>query len=92
MVKKAFEHLRMHENPPVHVSFDIDSMDPLFAPGTGTLVRGGATYRESQYFIRKTVETGNLVGFDMVEINPDIEVDKEVRKLYHGDFPDIKGT
>jgi len=37
----------MDKNPPIHISFDVDGMDPVHVPATGTLVRGGITYRES---------------------------------------------
>ncbi|XP_063934293.1 uncharacterized protein LOC135146064 [Zophobas morio] len=54
---------------PVHVSFDIDSLDPTEAPATGTPVRGGLTYREGVYICRALQEF-NTVSMDLVEINP----------------------
>lgn len=55
---------------PLHVSFDIDSMDPIDAPGTGTRVRGGLTYREAHYIVETLADTKKLGSMDLVEINP----------------------
>ena len=55
---------------PLHLSYDIDAIDPHFAPSTGTRVRGGLNYREAHYIAEALSETGFLVGMDLVEINP----------------------
>jgi arginase len=52
------------------VTFDIDIIDPTFAPGSGTLVRGGATYREAHLALEIVAEHGGLRSFEMVEVNP----------------------
>ena len=52
------------------VSCDMDWVDPLDAPGVGTPVRGGATYREAQLAMEMVSDTGKLVGLDIVETNP----------------------
>jgi arginase family enzyme len=54
---------------PVYVSFDVDSLDPAYAPGTGTPVIGGLTTYEAQQFLRALPKM-NLVGGDVVEIIP----------------------
>ena len=54
---------------PVHISFDIDSIDAMFAPGTGIQNMGGFTYREAEYIARK-LSTLEPVAIDMVEVNP----------------------
>lgn len=59
---------------PIHISFDIDALDPVFAPSTGTPVRGGLTLREGNYICECVAETKRLVAMDLVEVNPDIEV------------------
>lgn len=46
------------KDKPIHISFDIDSIDPEFAHGTGTLVDGGISYREAHYIMRKLYSTG----------------------------------
>lgn len=52
------------------VTFDIDMIDPRFAPGSGTLVRGGATYREAHLALEIIAEHGGMVSFEIVEVNP----------------------
>jgi arginase len=53
-----------------HVSFDIDSLSPEFAPGTGTLVHDGLTAREAFLCMEMFAECGKVLGLDMVEVNP----------------------
>ena len=62
-------------NGPVMCSYDVDAVDPLFVPATGTPVRGGLTLRESLFLVERLAETGNLVGLDIVECNPNLAVD-----------------
>ena len=59
---------------PIHMSFDIDAVDPEHAPSTGTLVRGGLTYREAQYICEAVFESGQLSSMDMVEVNPSLSL------------------
>jgi len=59
-------------NNPIHLSFDIDGVDPKDAPATGTTSVGGLTARESLYIAKSLAETGNLHSMDLVEINPEI--------------------
>ncbi|GGD68739.1 arginase [Paenibacillus nasutitermitis] len=54
----------------IHVSFDIDCIDPGEAPGTGTPVRGGLSYREAHLAMEMLAETGAVTSADMVEVNP----------------------
>ena len=54
----------------LHISFDIDVMDPAYTSGTGTPVPGGLTPREVFYVVRGLCSENNLVGFDLVELNP----------------------
>ena len=53
-----------------HVTFDVDMMDPRFAPGSGTLVRGGVTYREAHLALEILAEAGGMRSFEIVEVNP----------------------
>ncbi|KAL7267487.1 Arginase, catabolizes arginine to ornithine and urea [Rhizina undulata] len=70
----AYLHCRPGEKGmPIHLSFDVDALDPLFAPSTGTPVRGGLTLREGDFICEAVYETGCLVAMDLVEVNPDIE-------------------
>lgn len=52
------------------VTFDVDIIDPRFAPGSGTLVRGGITYREAHLALEIIAETGGMRSFEIVEVNP----------------------
>jgi arginase len=52
------------------VTFDIDVIDPRFAPGSGTLARGGITYREAHLALEIVAESGLLASFEIVEVNP----------------------
>lgn len=54
----------------LHVSLDIDSLDPQAAPGAGTLVDGGISYREAQLLMEIVADSGRLSSLDIVEINP----------------------
>ncbi|KAI9813690.1 MAG: Arginase, catabolizes arginine to ornithine and urea [Thelocarpon impressellum] len=58
---------------PIHLSFDVDALDPQWAPSTGTPVRGGLTLREGDYIAECVHETGSLVAMDLVEVNPAID-------------------
>lgn len=53
-----------------HLSFDIDAVDPGNAPGTGTLKRGGLTYREAHLLMELAADSERLLGLDLVEVNP----------------------
>ena len=54
----------------IYVSLDLDVLDPAFAPGVGTPVPGGLTYREAHLAVELLAETGRLIGLDLVEVNP----------------------
>jgi arginase len=54
----------------LHVSFDVDFLDPAVAPGTGTVVPGGATYREAHLVMEMLCESGLVGSVDVVELNP----------------------
>jgi arginase len=54
----------------LHVSIDVDFLDPEIAPGVGTTVRGGPTYREAQLCMEMVADTGRLRSLDICELNP----------------------
>lgn len=64
----------LDERAHLHVSFDLDCLDPADAPGVGTAVRGGPTYREMQLCMEMIADTGRLGSLDVVEINPALDV------------------
>jgi arginase len=61
-------------NTHLHVSFDVDFLDPEFAPGVGTTVSGGPTYREAQLCMEMIADTGRLASLDVMELNPALDV------------------
>ena len=83
------EALRHLSTGPLHLSFDIDAIDPSVAPGTGTLARGGLSYRESHYICESLADSGRLVSMDMVEVNPKLDTPVNTQKHLHGDDPKI---
>lgn len=56
----------------IHLSFDIDALDPFFAPSTGTTVYGGLTFREAHFICESLADTRRLTSMDMVEVNPSL--------------------
>ncbi|MGH8816519.1 MAG: arginase [Achromobacter pestifer] len=58
------------ENTHLHVSFDVDFLDPSIAPGVGTTVPGGVNYREAQLVMEMIADTGRMGSLDIVELNP----------------------
>ena len=63
----------MDANTHLHVSFDVDFLDPDIAPGVGTTVRGGPTYREAQLCMEMIADTGRLASLDVMELNPALD-------------------
>jgi arginase len=61
-------------NTHLHVSFDVDFLDPEIAPGVGTTVPGGPTYREAQLCMEMIADTGRLASLDVMELNPALDV------------------
>ena len=55
---------------PLHLSFDVDALDPSVCPSTGTPVRGGLTFREGHFITEAVAESGCLVALDIMEVNP----------------------
>ena len=68
-------------NTHLHVSLDVDFLDPTIAPGVGTTVRGGPTYREAQLCMEMIADTGRLASLDLVELNPALDVQNQTAEL-----------
>jgi len=79
VMELAIDHVNPTRKKPIHLSYDVDGIDPLVVPSTGTTVRGGLTYREARHICEVVSETGCLVGLDVVEVNPTIGSEKDVR-------------
>jgi len=71
VVDMALAHIG--NDTPIHLSFDVDALDPQWAPSTGTPVRGGLTLREGDFICEAVHETGNCIAMDLVEVNPSLE-------------------
>ena len=61
-------------NTHLHVSFDVDFLDADIAPGVGTTVKGGPTYREAQLCMEMIADTGALASLDVMELNPALDI------------------
>lgn len=78
VVDMALNKIDPEKHKSIHVSFDIDSLDSLEAPSTGTSVRGGMTLREGIQLMEMIYRTGRLGAFDLVEVNPNLGTEQEV--------------
>nr|XP_046233322.1 arginase-1 isoform X2 [Scatophagus argus] len=70
VMEETCDYLCARVKKPIHLSYDIDAIDPSVTPATGTPVAGGLTYREGVYIAEQICQTGLLSGVDMVEVNP----------------------
>jgi arginase len=69
------------KNTHLHVSLDVDFLDPDIAPGVGTTVRGGPTYREAQLCMEMIADTGRMASLDIVELNPAFDIRNRTAEL-----------
>ncbi|KAM4693251.1 arginase-1 [Discoglossus pictus] len=70
VMEETINYLVGKKKRPIHLSFDIDGLDPSIAPATGTPVPGGLTFREGMYITEQLFKTGLLSAVDMMEVNP----------------------
>jgi arginase len=66
--------LGLDDDTHLHVSFDVDFLDPEIAPGVGTTIPGGPTYREAQLCMEMIADTGRMGSLDVMELNPALDV------------------
>lgn len=71
----------LDSNTHLHVSFDLDCLDPGIAPGVGTAVLGGPTYREAQLCMEMVADTGLMASLDVVELNPALDIRNQTAVL-----------
>ncbi|MFT3754720.1 MAG: arginase [Pseudoxanthomonas sp.] len=69
------------ENTHLHVSFDVDFLDPSIAPGVGTTVPGGVNYREAQLVMEMIADSGRMASLDIVELNPVLDNHNQTAEL-----------
>ena len=65
----------------IHVSFDLDVCDPSIAPGVGTPVKGGLSYREAHVVMEMAAESAKLLALDLVEVNPTLDLRNTTAEL-----------
>ncbi|XP_020309099.2 arginase-1-like [Oncorhynchus kisutch] len=70
VMEETCDYIFSKVKKPIHLSYDIDALDPSISPATGTPVVGGLTYREGVYITEHICQTGMLSAVDMVEVNP----------------------
>lgn len=70
VVEMAIDAINPSRTAPIHLSYDVDAIDPFYVPATGTRVEGGLTLREGLYIAEAVAETGLLSSLDIVETNP----------------------
>jgi arginase len=82
-MKRAMEEALegVDDDTHIHVSFDVDFLDPGIAPGVGTTIPGGPTYREAQLVMEMIADTGRMGSLDIVELNPAFDDHNRTGKL-----------
>lgn len=70
VIEETIQYLRLRRVDGVHLSLDLDALDPLYTPGVGTPVAGGITYRESHLAMEMLEEAGFITSAEFVEVNP----------------------
>jgi arginase len=82
-MKRAMEEALegVDENTHLHVSFDVDFLDPSIAPGVGTTVPGGPNYREAQLVMEMIADSGRMGSLDIVELNPMLDNRNETARV-----------
>jgi len=92
VMEQVLQRIDGNENRALHLSFDIGGCDPSIAPGTGTVAKGGLSYRESHYICERLASTYRLGSMDLVEVNVDLDEPPRRGRALHGDDPNIGGT
>ena len=80
VVEKAIEHVSRDVDG-IFLSLDLDALDPRHAPGVGTPVPAGLTQREAHLACELIAETGKLIGMDLVEVNPILDIQNQTASL-----------
>ena len=79
VMEEALQNLGANDH--LHVSFDVDFLDPAIAPGVGTTIRGGPNYREAQLCMEMIADNGRLGSLDIMELNPALDVRNQTAQL-----------
>ena len=78
VMEQTCDYLSKHKS--LHLSYDIDALDPFFAPSTGTAVRGGLTFREGNFICEYLAASGKLSSMELVEVNPSLHSDLDSKQ------------
>jgi arginase len=92
VVQMALDRINPNLTRPIHLSYDVDAIDPVFVSATGTPVRGGLTFREGTYICEAVAETGCLVSMDLVEVNPNLRSEGDAGQLELNSTLDISSS
>jgi len=76
--EKIIEFFEKSDIKDLYISIDIDAFDPSIAPGTGYAIPGGFTYREVWKILRKVAKNINIIGFDIVEVSPCLDLPNNI--------------
>jgi arginase len=79
VLENTLSHLRNCEY--IYVSFDVDSLDSSISVGTGTPVEDGLSLDQAQYLLKSLLAKKNLVGFEITEVNPELDIEKPMHKV-----------
>jgi arginase len=79
VMEEALQNLGPKDH--LHVSFDVDFLDPAIAPGVGTTIPGGPNYREAQLCMEMIADSGRLASLDIMELNPALDVRNQTALL-----------
>lgn len=91
-IKRLLSRIDPENKRPFHLSFDVDGMDPEFAPSTGTPVPGGLTLDEAIHVVDCVKKTGRLLSMDIVEVNPKLGTPEEASRTLKSTLDIIKAA
>ncbi len=80
VIEESLEYLK-EKTDGIHLSFDLDGLDPTDAPGVGTPVIGGISYRESHLAMEMLAEANQIVSAEFVEVNPILDEKNKTAKV-----------
>lgn len=88
VMEMTLDHLSPQNN--IHVSFDVDALDPSYAPSTGTAVQNGLTLREGIHIAEALRATNRIQGIDVVELNPNLGSDSDKQQTIEATMSILK--
>jgi len=77
-IEQIIEYFKYSKIKSLYISIDIDALDPSIAPGTGFAIPGGYSYRELWKTLREIAKSFNIIGFDLVEVAPNLDIQSKV--------------